>query len=142
MPEAPAPLFELEAQIYPHLDLDDDRIVAEGAEELCTTLPYRRAPYSKRNWGGVLHSLCSYQGKLKPAIAHFLVSKFTRPGDMVLDPMSGVGTIPLEARIQGRHAIAGDLSELASTVSQAKLETFRNPDIQTTLGELATLSSA
>ena len=36
-------------------------------------LPYCREPYSKKNWGNPNHSLCSYQGKLKPAIANFLV---------------------------------------------------------------------
>jgi len=45
-----------------------------------------------------LHSLCSYQGKLKPGIAYFLVSWFTEPGDTVLDRIAGIGTIPCEAR--------------------------------------------
>lgn len=95
-----------------------------AAETFCMDAPHRAPPYSKRNWGGLLHSLCSYQGKLKPAIAHFLVSAFTQPGDRVVDPMSGIGTIPLEARRQGRFAIANDLSPLAATVSRAKLEPF------------------
>lgn len=60
-------------------------------------LPYREPPYNSRNWGHGLHSLCSYQGKLKPAIAHFLVKNFSSPGETILDPMSGSGSIPLEA---------------------------------------------
>src|SRR5260370_36827678 len=28
-------------------------------------LPYKTEPYNSRNWGHPLHSLCSYQGKLK-----------------------------------------------------------------------------
>ncbi|MHC5719531.1 MAG: hypothetical protein ACYTX0_47675, partial [Nostoc sp.] len=39
-------------------------------------LPYKDAPYNSRNWGHNLHSLCSYQGKLKPAIAHWLIREF------------------------------------------------------------------
>jgi hypothetical protein len=93
-----------------------------AAEGFCTAPPYKNLPFSKRNWGGTLHSLCSYQGKLKPSIAHFLISEFTRPGDRVLDPMSGVGTIPLEARTQGRIGLAGDLSPMAAAVSRAKLQ--------------------
>ena len=46
-------------------------------------LPHQRRPYSKRNWGNSLHSLCSYQGKLKPAIAHHLVETFV-PEDGVM----------------------------------------------------------
>lgn len=33
------------------------------------TLPHRHGDFAKRNWGSPLHSLCSYQGKLKPSLA-------------------------------------------------------------------------
>lgn len=92
------------------------------AESFIKNMPYRQAPYSGRNWGHPWHSLCSYHGKLKPAIAHFLVNQFTKPGEVVLDPLSGVGTIPLEACLQGRIGIGNDLSELAFVVTKAKLE--------------------
>lgn len=87
-------------------------------------MPHQDEPYCRRNWGGQLHSLCSYQGKLKPAIAHFLISSFTLPGDRILDPMGGVGTIPLEARRLGRVGLSNDLSPLADIVARSKLETF------------------
>lgn len=93
----------------------------ERAQYFCTNPPYRHRPFVSRNWGAPLHSLCSYQGKLKPAIAHFLVAWFTEPGNRVADLMAGVGTIPLEARRLGRFAIANDLSPLAYAVSSAKV---------------------
>ena len=99
-------LFDLVPAPKPGDDL------AAKALMFCETAPYRMGEYSKRNWGGPLHSLCSYQGKLKPSIAHFLVQWFTEPGQRVLDPMGGVGTIPLEARRLGRVGIASDLSPL------------------------------
>ena len=49
---------------------------------------------ARRNWGHPLHSLCSYQGKLKPAIAHLLVDAFVRPGGRMLDPFAEVGRSP------------------------------------------------
>ena len=93
----------------------------EAAIAFVKELKYRQSPYNGRNWGHEWHSLCSYHGKLKPAIAHFLVSEFTKPGDVILDPMSGVGTIPFEACLQGRIGIGNDLSEMAYVVSRAKL---------------------
>lgn len=84
-------------------------------------LPFKSPPFDGRNWGSPLHSLCSYQGKLKPAIAHFLVQNFTNPGDTVLDPLSGAGTIPLEAMLTGRRALANDLQELGFILSSAKI---------------------
>ncbi len=125
MSEAAPILFPIapgELAFAPEPDPGSDDYVVAQAKQFCEGRPYALAPYSKRNWGGRLHSLCSYQGKLKPSIAHFLIKWFTEPDGVVLDPMSGVGTIPLEARIQGRMALAGDLSDLAVAVSRAKLE--------------------
>jgi SAM-dependent methyltransferase len=112
--------------------------LAARAGVFCETAPYRGEPYSRRNWGGLLHSLCSYQGKLKPSIAHFLIDWFTEPGQRVLDPMCGVGTIPLESRRLGRVALGGDLSPLAVCVTRAKLEEFRGDDVAEVVERLAT----
>ena len=92
------------------------------AEEFVSCLPYKQPPYGNRNWGHPWHSLCSYHGKLKPAIAHWLISEFTSEGDVVLDPLCGVGTIPFEACLQERVGIGNDLSELAYVVTKAKVE--------------------
>lgn len=83
--------------------------------------PYCEKPYSKRNWGHPNHSMCSYQGKLKPAIAHFLISHFSEKGQTVLDPFSGVGTIPFEACLQERVGIGVDLSPIAYHSTRAKV---------------------
>lgn len=84
-------------------------------------IPYKQLPYSKRSWGHELHSLCSYQGKLKPSIAYWLINQFTLPGDIVLDPTGGTGTIPFEACLQGRQGITNDLSPFAAVVGAAKV---------------------
>jgi len=110
--------------------------LAERAENFCSTAPHRLGEYARRDWGGPLHSLCSYQGKLKPAIAHFLVTWFTSPGDRVLDPLAGVGTIPLEARRCGRIGLASDLSPLADAVCRAKLEPVDEQEVWAALAEL------
>ena len=86
------------------------------------TLPHQTGEMAKRNWGHGLHSLCSYQGKLKPSIANSLVSALLdRPG-RVLDPFSGVGTIPFEARLKGSVSFGFDISPAALAISRAKLE--------------------
>jgi len=106
------------------------------AENFMTIMPYKQEPYSGRNWGHSWHSLCSYHGKLKPAIAHFMVKNFTKKGDIILDPLSGVGTIPFEACLQGRIGIGNDLSEMAYVVSKAKLEKPNYEDVQNELNKL------
>lgn len=122
--------FRLHKQISPH------NVFRNQAEEFMKAMPYKNPPYNGRNWGHSWHSLCSYHGKLKPAIAHFMVAHFTKPGDYVLDPLCGVGTIPFEACLQGRVGIGNDLSELAFLVSKAKLEKTTESEAKAALEKL------
>lgn len=94
----------------------------DHALDLFAEFPYQSDPFCRRNWGHPLHSLCSYPSKLKPGLAHYLVAAFTLPGDVVLDPFCGVGTLPFEACMQGRVGVGSDLSPFASLVTTAKLD--------------------
>lgn len=84
-------------------------------------LPHQNAPYSKREWGGPAHSMCSYQGKMKPALAHHLVECFSEPGSVIIDPFSGAGTIPLEACRMGRIGFGMDISRLGHVLTMGKV---------------------
>ncbi len=84
-------------------------------------LPHQRGAFAKRNWGHPLHSLCSYQGKMKPSLASHLVRTFLPSGGTLLDPFAGVGTIPFEVALQGGKAIAFEISPPALQISSAKL---------------------
>ncbi len=113
-----------------------DKEISRKANLFANNLPHAQPPYSKRNWGGIGHSVCSYQGKLKPSIGFFLVNEFTSPQSIVYDPLGGVGTIPFEARRQGRIGIASDLSPLAVSVCASKLERLNSDELDKTLIEL------
>lgn len=93
-------------------------------------IPYQKEPYSKRNWGNQLHSLCSYQGKLKPSIAHFLVNTFVPLQGKLLDPFSGVGTIPFEGKLNNNTSYAFDISLPAYYISSAKVGKLSREMIQ------------
>ena len=85
-------------------------------------LPHQQTPFVKRNWGHAWHSLCSYPGKLKPAIARHLVETFVPADGRVLDTFAGVGTIPFEAALSGKHAYGFEISPAAYAVASAKLQ--------------------
>jgi hypothetical protein len=55
-----------------------------------------------------LHQLSPYIGKLKSSIARELVERYSEPGDLVVDPFAGAGTIPFEALMRGRRTFASD----------------------------------
>ena len=47
----------------------------------------------------------AHPGKMLPAIAATAIARYTRPGDLVADPMCGIGTTLVEAVHLGRHGL-------------------------------------
>ena len=48
--------------------------IEKNWKNFMVNLPHRKPPFSKRNWGNGLHSLCSYQGKMKPSLVYHLIN--------------------------------------------------------------------
>lgn len=69
-----------------------------------------------------LQQLSPYIGKMKSGMARVLIRATTQPGDLVLDPFSGSGVVPLEALLADRVALANDLSPYAYVLTRGKLE--------------------
>ncbi len=77
--------------------------------------------YARDGWGIALHRICSRTGSFPPALAYYFIVKYSRIGDVVLDPFSGKGTAPLEACLNGRIGIGNDLSPEAYVLTRAKV---------------------
>ena len=75
-----------------------------------------------RSFGHAFHPLCTYLGGLPPAMAHALIERFSRPGDVVLDPFCGRGTVPLQASLRRRVGVGIDLNPLAALLTGAVLD--------------------
>src|SRR5205823_7851201 len=87
----------------------------------CSRLPSRKPPVADRIplsvWpaaqrtsraqraGRYLPESMAHPGKMLPAIARRAIETYTDPGDLVLDPMCGIGTTLVEAVHLGRDAI-------------------------------------
>jgi hypothetical protein len=76
----------------------------------------------QRLWGHSLHPMCSYLASFPAALAHAFIARYSRPGDVVLDPFSGRGTAPLQASAEGRIGVGNDLNPFAHLLTAAKLE--------------------
>jgi hypothetical protein len=103
-----------------NISIDTPASWEENWNKFKKIVPHQQVPYLSRNWGHNNHSLCSYQGKLKPAIAHHLVKTFVPEDGSLLDPFSGVGTIPFEAALAGKTSYGIDISLPAYYISYAK----------------------
>lgn len=73
-------------------------------------------------WGHSMHTMCSYHGMFPAKVAHHFIQRYSKPSDLVLDPFSGRGTTPLQARVEGRRTICNDLNPLAYVLSRAKID--------------------
>ncbi|HXW57187.1 MAG TPA: hypothetical protein VEJ67_15670 [Candidatus Cybelea sp.] len=99
-------------------------------------LPHQQGEFGKRNWGHPLHSLCSYQGKMKPSLARHLVRTFAPRGGVMLDPFGGVGTIPFEAALWGIRTFSFEISPAALHISRGKLGSIKPEECARLLDEL------
>ncbi|MBC8147477.1 MAG: methyltransferase domain-containing protein [Bacteroidetes bacterium] len=102
-----------------------DNKVDNSPEEIIkniSKLEWKDGLYGKQSWGHSLHKIAPYVGRIKPPFAHFLIKYVTKPGDTILDPFCGIGTIPLEGSLCGRNTIGVDLNPYAITISEAKTQ--------------------
>lgn len=73
----------------------------------------------------------NHPAKMLPAVAAHAIATYSKPGDLVLDPMCGVGTTLVEAVHQGREAIGMDLEApftSIATPTSASPSSSRHPD--------------
>lgn len=87
-------------------------------------------------WGHSMHTMCSYHGMFPAKVAHYFIQAYSNQGDRVLDPFSGRGTVPLQARVEGRVPVSNDLNPLAFVLSRAKTVPAPWSEVQKTVNEL------
>ena len=78
------------------------------------------------------HGFHSYAGRMHPFTARTAIARFSQPGQDVLDPFCGSGTVLVEAMAAGRKAVGSDASPLAVIIAQVRSTTLgpegRTPD--------------
>ncbi len=90
----------------------------------------------QRLWGHSFHPMCSYLASFPAALAHAFIARYSRPGDVVLDPFSGRGTTPLQACAEGRIGVGNDLNPFAHLLTASKVEPATRPAAMTRLTQL------
>ena len=90
----------------------------------------------QRLWGHAFHPMCSYLAMFPAGLAHAFIARYSRPGDVVLDPFSGRGTTPLQACAEGRLGVGVDLNPMAALLTAAKVDAPTQADVSARLGQL------
>ena len=76
----------------------------------------------QRLWGHSFHPMCSYLAMFPAGLAHAFIARYSRRGDVVLDPFSGRGTTALQACAEGRVGVGTDLNPMAHLLTGAKVD--------------------
>jgi site-specific DNA-methyltransferase (adenine-specific) len=90
----------------------------------------------QRLWGHSFHPMCSYLASFPAGLVHAFIARYSRPGDVVLDPFSGRGTTPLQACAEGRVGAGNDLNPFAQILTAAKVDPPTKADIKTRVASL------
>ncbi len=90
----------------------------------------------QRLWGHPFHPMCSYLASYPAALTHAFIARYSRPGDVVIDPFSGRGTTPLQACAEGRIGVGNDLNPFAHLLTAAKVEPPTRAQTATRLAQL------
>ena len=73
------------------------------------------------------HGFHTYAGGLHPGTARQLVASLTRPGQTLLDPFCGAGTVLVEARLHGLVGTGIDINPIALWIASARTEAPTEP---------------
>lgn len=75
------------------------------------------------------HGLFPYRGKFHPQMIKALINIMgIKPGETILDPMMGSGTVPVEASLMGINSIGIDSSPFCKFMAQVKCDALKiNP---------------
>jgi len=75
-----------------------------------------------KSWGHSFHPMCSYMAMFPPRIPHYFIQKFTRRGDVVLDPFNGAGTTCVAAKKLNRNYLGIDISQKYCETAERRLK--------------------
>jgi len=70
--------------------------------------------------GPLIHRIHGFAAKFPPQLPRHFIEALTEPGETVLDPMVGSGTVLVEAMLLGRRSVGVDIDPLAILLSKVK----------------------
>jgi hypothetical protein len=144
-------VYELALAYYEYNILSEDELVDNGAYFIrvgkrmtrhylmCTGEPLflpkhsssRLKSFFEKNQfrtGYATHGLFPYRGKFHPQMIKALINiTGLKAGDIILDPMMGSGTVPVEASLMGIRSIGIDASPFCRFMTQVKYSALRIP---------------
>ncbi|MCG3257040.1 MAG: site-specific DNA-methyltransferase [Candidatus Heimdallarchaeota archaeon] len=67
-----------------------------------------------------------YRGNFAPQIPRNVIERYSKQGDLVLDPMVGSGTTIIEAKLTGRNSIGIDINKKPLEIAKERISQVPN----------------
>ena len=87
-------------------------------------VPQKRLTLDAGSFDRLTHYLFRFPAKFHPPVVRQLIDEYSRPGDHILDPFCGSGTMLVEAAVAGRNAVGLDVDPVATFVSRVKTHRY------------------
>lgn len=106
----PAELIEIEGDLAPSFEIPNDgNILIISKDQSYLT-----------------HGIHKFPAKFFPELPRYLIQKYSKIGDTILDPMCGSGTVILEALLNNRRAVGIDIDPMARLITKVKTTPIPN----------------
>ena len=77
------------------------------------------------------HGVHKYPAKFFPELPRWLIKRYSKEGDIILDPFSGSGTTNIEALLTRRHSIGIDVDPFSRYLSKVKVTPLDEKELMT-----------
>jgi len=76
---------------------------------------------TRKDTAYITHGYHRYPAKFIPQIVSRLAEKYTKEGDLIVDPFGGCGTTLVESKVMGRPSVGVDINPVAVLIAKAKI---------------------
>ena len=98
---------------------------ASGPDQRLSVWPTAQRDARSQRRGRYLPASTAHPAKMLPAIAATAITRYTQPGDLVADPMCGIGTTLAEALYLGRDALGVEFEGRWARIAAANIDWAR-----------------
>jgi DNA modification methylase len=75
------------------------------------------------------HGFHRYPAKFFPELPRWIIKRYSKPGDLILDPFTGSGTANIEALLNRRNSVGIDIEPFAQFVAHVKTTPINNEEL-------------
>ncbi|MHB1646261.1 MAG: hypothetical protein EVG15_04370 [Candidatus Acididesulfobacter diazotrophicus] len=88
------------------------------------------ADKTRKDTAYITHGYHRYPAKFIPQIVSRLAEKYTKEGDLIVDPFGGCGTTLVESKVMGRLSVGVDINPVAVLITKAKITPIESEEIE------------